>query len=39
MIASIRYGLAWMPPSTPASSVMLCPIVKRLTYATTSFSR
>ena len=37
MIASIRYGLACMPPSTPTSSVTLCPSVNRLTYWTTSF--
>ena len=32
-------GLARMPPSTPASSVTLWPMVNRLTYWTTSFRR
>ena len=39
MIASMMYGLARMPPSTPASSVTLWPIVNRLTYWTMSFIR
>src|SRR5207249_8715221 len=28
MIASMRYGLARTPPSTPASNVTLCPMVR-----------
>src|SRR2546423_11888561 len=39
MIASIMYGFALTPPSTPISSVRVWPMVKRLTYCTMSFIR